>query len=472
MSQIKVDSITNTLNDGPVDFPQGLTGDASRLTLSPQIISFSPEQLATNVGVGTNITLTFDQPMQFSGVGTIRIRSGSASGTVIESFTCGVSTRATISGAQLIIDPTNDLNTSTRYYVTLPSVGIANTLGAFFKGTESYFFNTQDPQFSAQGGDYVYTLSNPASPTGFYKYHIFSSSGILTTTSPSIGSDLQFLMVGGGGGGGSATGTSIGGGGGGAGGLITRTGPTLSLSQGTYTITIGGGASAPSERGSLSKISSSPTVDILTAFGGGSGGENNTFPTRPGEPRAGAPGGSGGGSTGPNPSPTPGGVGTPGQGNSGGPSIQPAFGSGGGGGAGAVGGTGQGNPGIAGNGGNGLPNPAFNSSVLSGYVPIIPGPSLSSIGPSGFYGGGGGGVSFPPTTGPTPTPLGSGGSGGGGRGGLPPATSFPWGGQKFEPGGALTGGGGGGAVTPPSFNTPGGNGGSGVVMLRYAVPSL
>jgi hypothetical protein len=453
MSQIKVDSITNTLNDGPVDFPQGLTGDASKLTLAPQIINFSPEQLATNVGVGTNITLTFDQPMQFSGVGTIRIRSGSASGTVIESFTCGVSTRATISGAQLIIDPTSDLNTSTRYYVTLPSVGIANTLGAFFKGTESYFFNTQDPQFSAQGGTYVYTLSNPVSPTGFYKYHIFTSSGILTTTTPSIGSDLQFMMVAGGGGSTPSPQCS----GAGAGGVITRTGPSLGLSSGTYTITIGGGGSlspSPGAPGTPSKISSSPTVDILTAFGGGGSA---------GQGINGVPGGSGSGGgriappgTPPRP-PVPGGLGTPGQGNPGGTANIILGGgqsiSGGGGGAG-----GSGSSPYSASGGSGLPIPAFSSTILSGIIPspVLPTPALNAIGPSGLYGGGGGGGGSPP-----PDSFGFGGPGGGG-------SSRPYASPADDRSGkSLTGG---GAASPG----PGGSalGGSGVVMLRYAVPSL
>jgi len=488
MSQIKVNSITNALEDGPVNFPYGLTGDGSKLTLAPQIISFSPSQLATGVGVGTNITLTFDRAIQFSGVGTIRIRETSASGTIIESFTCGVSTRATISGSQLIIDPTSDLNNSTRYYVTLPSVGIANTLGSYYAGTESYFFNTTDPQFTAQGGNYVYTLSNPASPTGYYKYHVFTTTGVVTTTTSSVGSDLQFLMIGGGGSGGSPGGSGNGSGGGGAGGLISRTGPTLALSAGTYTITIGGGASptpntpSPGSQGTPSKLAPpSPTAPvILEAIGGGYGNATNT-------PAAAGPGGSGGG-YGTSPSRSGGGTGTPGQGNPGGntnPGPYSAGASGGGGGAGGSGGTGSpptpsGSPPFIsnitnGNGGPGSPIPAFPSSVLSGYIPVMPPTALTAIGPTGLYAGGGGGGSFQS---PSPTvfsPAGSGGPGGGGRGGqafFPSSPHYPTG---LTPADAVSGqihtGSGGGGGSPGTPTGTSGGGGAGVVMIRYASPA-
>jgi len=447
-------------------------GDGSGLTLAPQIINFSPAQLATGVGVGTNITLTFDQTIQFSGVGTIRIRETSATGTIIESFTCGVSTRATISGSQLIIDPTNDLSNSKKYYVTLPSVGIANTLGAYYKGTEAYFFNTQDPQFSAQGGTYVYTLSNPLSPTGYYKYHVFTSTGVVTTTSPSVGTDLEFLMIGGGGSGGTS-----GGGGGGAGGLIARTGPTLALSPGTYTITVGGGAPAaspaatPGTQGTPSKLAPpSPTAPvILEAIGGGYG----NAPTTP--PAAAGPGGSGGG-YGSNPARLGGGTGTPGQGNPGGntnPPTTTANTSGGGGGAGGSGGTSPGPfaspPTIFnipnGDGGAGSPNTAFASPFLSGYVPVIPPTTLTAIGPTGLYAGGGGGGSAAPSPSVIST-RGAGGPGGGGAGGQAPMPTISP--IAVQSGQAYTGGGGGGGE-PTSPNS--GAGGSGIVMLRYASPA-
>ena len=481
MSQINVDSIANSTADGPVYFPHGMRGDASNLIYEPKVLYYDPVPLTTGVSTTTNITVTFDQQIQFAGVGTIYIREGSANGSIATSFTCGVSTGATIAGETLIINPPQPLGYSTSYYVTLPSVGIANTFGAMYKGTTAYFFQTRPAvfEFSADGGQYVHTLASPTSPTGYYKYHIFTGAGILTTYTPSITTDLQFLMVGGGGAGGYSapypSGT-IEGGGGGAGGVISRTGPTLNLSAGIYNIEVGAGGvrnTSPSPLGGFTggpggdtKIST-PTTDILTAFGGGGGGGSNPSGTS----YPGRPGGSGGG--GHYLPQSSGGTGTPGQGNNGqnastlltapppgyNPNPSLASWSGGGGGAGSSG--------SSGNGGPGTPNPAFPSSVISGYLPspAAPPDTLAAIGPTGLYGGGGSGAYRAYVDFNTATLVG--GPGGGGRWPQPsmPIATKP---ATMSLGKALTGGGGAGGY---SDSTGGNNGGSGIVMLRYAVPA-
>jgi hypothetical protein len=447
MSNIQVNSISSVNGLDPVNFPTGITGNGGNLILDPKVIQFSPRQLETNVGVSTDIVVTFNQTIQFSGVGTIFIREGSATGSITTSFTCGVSAGATISGTQLIINPTSNLSVGTTYYVTLPSVGIANTFGQFYKGTNSYLFQTSPLTFSATGGSFTYNIASPASPTGFYRYHVFTGSGPLVLNEPSPSADdLQFLLVGAGGQAGSPGPRGAGGAGGG--GVITRTGPTLAFPSGSYTITIG----AAGPYGSNSSITS-PTSTLI-AFAGGNGGRapnplNGT----------GFDGGSGGGGMGfPNSPPysgKPGGNGTSGQGNPGGgglfvpatPFPSSTGRGGGGGGAGAAGSPGS----STGNGGNGLAVPAFSSPFLSGYMPpSFPLVTLSAIGSLGYYGGGGGGQGFP-----TPG-SGAGGLGGGGNG---PYLFQPGPGTAGTP---LTGGGGGRASNP---------GGSGVAMLRYAVPA-
>ena len=130
MSQINVDSIANTNDDGPVYFPRGMRGDATNLQYEPKILTFDPVPLSTGISTTTNITITFDQQIQFSGVGTIYIREGSSTGSITTSFTCGVSTEATIAGETLVINPLEPLGINTTNYVILPSVGIANTFGA------------------------------------------------------------------------------------------------------------------------------------------------------------------------------------------------------------------------------------------------------------------------------------------------------------------------------------------------------
>ena len=482
MSKIKVDEVSNTLDNGPVYFPYGVTGDASRMTLKPGITTLAPNQLATNVGLSTSIQIGFNQNMQFLGVGTITIREGSATGTIHESFTCGVSAGATITNNLLTLNLSTDLNVNSTYYVTLPNTGIANSLGATIEEVNNYQFQTVPSNFDASGGDVEFLLYDTGSPTNYYKYHIFANPGILTTTAPSQNAvDMSVLMVGGGGAGGSgvfgppqapslpsyydsATG------GGGAGGLITFNGPTISLPSGNHEIYVGTGGTAvqytssPTQEHDYTQRKGSDTIltnptQTITAYGGGYGG--NWYPNGfdpqlvdvYGLPSTsdydwGIPGGSGGGGGGDNPStPTWGqeGTGTPGQGNPGAQqkgsrynpngSYQPGSGEvfvgGGGGGAGSSGQEGYYYPGGGpttpqyygrhGQGGNGVPVPAFPSAVLAPRFNTGDPSTYNRMGPTGTYfagGGAGGGCISAPGTAPAFGNIG--GYGGGGR------TSNPW----------------------------------------------
>lgn len=252
MGTLKVNSITNEGGDGPVTFENGIVASADNLLLKPGVTSFTPNNLAVDVSTSTSIEIGFNQNMQFSGIGTIHIRSGSSSGSIVTSFTCGVSTEAVIVNNLLTINPKDDLDTGTIFYVTLPSAGIANTVGSFIDPITSYNFKTEFTPFNIQGGDFEQVIVSPTSPTGYHKYNIFTSSGIATFTSPSASADdFTYVMVGGGGGGGSSYsgmpfypgGDSDGGGGGGGAGGYVKNYNSTNLPAKQYTVTIGGGGS-------------------------------------------------------------------------------------------------------------------------------------------------------------------------------------------------------------------------------------
>jgi hypothetical protein len=251
-----------------------------------------------------------------------------------------------------------------------------------------------------------------------YRVHTFTSSGTFTVTK---GGQVEYLIVAGGGGGG-GSGAAGAGGGGGAGGLLTG---STSVTEQTFSVTVGaGGGSGLNTTGGSGSGSS---VFGLSATGGGGGGNAGAI----GQP-GGSGGGGGAGFTGGS-----GGLGTVGQGNNGGAGQggnttgERAGGGGGGFGfAGANASLGQG-----GNGGDG-----FQSTIT---------------GTSQFYaGGGGGGVA----AGVDRIGVGSGGSGGGADGNTGD-------GINASPN---TGGGGGGAGGDGSTRA-GGNGGSGIVIIRYAI---
>jgi hypothetical protein len=286
----------------------------------------------------------------------------------------------------------------------------------------------------AQGGNIV-------ANDGTYWYHAFLTSGFFT---PTVALTCDYLVVAGGGGGG-----NFNGGGGGAGGLrstVTATGgggsleSPISVTAQAYPITIGaGGAGMTSGNNSIfSTITSTAGgrggdyASTNTSATGGSGGGNGAIETFNGTPFATA------------------GSGTTGQGYAGGLGGFNAGGggnkrvTGGGGGAGAVGGNGNTSSGVSGNGGSGV--------AISSFA------TATSTGVSNYYAGGGGGGADTNTT-----AAGTGGAGGGGNGSRPGTGGS---------GTANTGGGGGGGGNSsgtPDYQAPGGIGGSGIVIIRYAM---
>lgn len=290
-----------------------------------------------------------------------------------------------------------------------------------------------------------------------YTGRLFTSSGVFT---PAFTGTIEVLVVAGGGGGGMDMG-----GGGGGGGVISNT--TYSVTSGTpITVTVGaGGYGAPAGNGGYRLDGQGPQPNqhqftisatngtnsvfgLLTAVGGGYGG-SSYFGYTPNN-GYGNSGGSGGGASGYSDGNTGrGGTGTAGQGNAGGGSTGQYF-SGGGGGAGAAGGSGN--------------NPDGGAGVLN-----------TILGRQFYWGGGGGGASYSSSIG------GNGGIGGGGGGavgattggrgynsGLPGGGGSPnsWTQTPGGNGGQHTGGGGGGGSHYNATNK-GGEGGSGIVIVRY-----
>ena len=264
-----------------------------------------------------------------------------------------------------------------------------------------------------------------------YRLHTFVSSGTFTAFQ-TLSADV-FVVAGGGSGGNYYAG------GGGAGGLIWKTG--YSLTANTYDLVVGAGGAAKTttgvgNTGTNSTVTSSDGSVLLTALGGGGGGS---------EANDGVDGGSAGG----------GGYGTVGQGGSG---TQPDDS-----------GTGFGN-----DGGDGLAAPTYNTGGGGGAMSVGEtaitarsgnggtGKDMSSffgtsVGDSGWFASGGGGGSISNDS----KPAGSASSGGGSGGSTETTIS--------SAGQANTGGASGGGS---SYTTPyraSGAGGSGVLIIRYAI---
>ena len=256
-----------------------------------------------------------------------------------------------------------------------------------------------------------------------YRSHKFTSSGTWTNT---FVTSADVLLVAGGGGGGADNS-----GGGGAGGMLVQTG--VSVSAQNYTITIGGGGTGAYESsgdgGPYATNGANTSALGYTAVGGGRGGSAGGA--------NGLSGGSGGGGSGENANGT-GGAGTSGQGNAGGNHS-----NGGGGGGGGKGATGQ-NGNVRGSTQGGL----GGSGAQNNY----------ETGSNQYYAAGGNGGNENGDYDQAASVNGIGGR------------TNPNNGSRGTNGVDGTGSGGGACTHESSADSPaGGDGGDGVVIIRYAI---
>ncbi len=341
--------------------------------------------------------------------------------------------------------------------VTLDTEGIAVTL-VFIDSTQGWLVTDSGLQSEAPTAAFITATGGTITTDGNFKVHSFTSPGTFTVCSVgnAAGSnEVSYLVVAGGGGG---SGSNYQAGGGGAGGYregktpqCTYTQSPIACTSGSnnglpvsaqgYPITVGAGG-AKGSNSTRGCNGANSIFSTITSTGGGGGGGRSPGPSiGPGNP-----GGSGGGAGRASGVCATGGSGntpsvTPSQGNNGGPSPNAldnnpnAYQGGGGGGATAVGQNG--------------PTPTKVSNGGAGATTSINGT------PTAFAGGGGSGGA----PGPDTPAGGTGGTGGGGNGAIDtsPATSTS--------GTANTGGGGGGGALNPIHNS--GNGGSGIVIVRY-----
>jgi len=350
---------------------------------------------------------------------------------------------------------------------SLISTNRASLVLVYVDSTKGWLYWEEHNIADLQQNTFIEATGGTITTSGDFKIHTFTGDGCFVVSTLGLGpaggpSNVDYLVVAGGGGGGNL----FAGGGGGGGYRTTFPSPgcnagTFPISLTTYPITVGGGGAggsmAPPAPYRSGNSGSDSIFSTITSAGGGAGAANG----------GGVSGGSGGGASGLG---RVGGTGntppvSPPQGSNGGdtaPGFQADTAGGGGGGATEAGvnatnpgGPGTGGTGIAGRGGAGASN-------------SITGSSLS------YSGGGGGGVGY---NNPGPggasinhvagagSPCGTGGQGG--KSGCAP--SYPPNLQQQQQSGTANrgGGGGGGGASPCAVMGPGGNGGKGIVIIRY-----
>lgn len=359
-------------------------------------------------------------------------------------------TSGVISGTVPFPTPVSATSQSVVFTVEASDNILASSIGSF-----TYVINRPEndinvSSFGTLGADYtkIYldTIEGSGNTVGgpviggstVYQFKTTSLTGSLAPVS--IPFDVNYCVVAGGGAGGCAQG-----GGGGAGGVKIG---NLDLT-GSINVIVGPGGTGNTTPNSAGGNGTGSSLGSITATGGGGGGGGNRGGANVSSP--GQTGGSGGGGAGMYGWAQSGGTGTAGEGNSGGSShLGPPEYAGGGGGANINGANGVAassadlTPGACGDGGAGILTTITGSNV--------------------YYGGGGGGGGRDDTT---TTTYGVGGIGGGGNGRVG-GPGDPDGGNGIS-GTTNTGGGGGGGGGDYGIGTvySGGNGGSGIVIVRF-----
>jgi len=107
----------------------------------PAVISFSPSDGSTSIATNTNISLMFNEAVQW-GNGSIQLRTASATGPIIEAFNTGNGGNAVIDGNFLTLDPYLNLKPNTLYFVTIPSGAVKDMAGNPYAGIATYDFTT------------------------------------------------------------------------------------------------------------------------------------------------------------------------------------------------------------------------------------------------------------------------------------------------------------------------------------------
>jgi len=458
MSEIKVNKISPRAACGTVQL--GDSGDTITIPAGATI---------TNAGTATGFGATGSVNWQTSSIKTTTFTAANGEGYFVDTTSGAVTANLPAGTAGAIVgfkdyaktfDSTNKLTLvqngsdkvgGSTINPEVTTAGIAITL-VFVDSTQGWLVTDDGLQSEAATAQFISASGGTETTSGNFKIHTFTSPGTFTVSCAgnSGGSNtVDYLVVAGGGGGGKT------GGGGGAGGArffaspdITsypaspNNGPTaLPVTATGYPVTVGGGGAGnanPGCQGGDGSVSTfAGTTTITSTGGGGAGGPGPGGTTDNG--RAGGSGGGVGRDGGPSASVGAGNTPSvsPPQGTNGAPGGPPNGGDGGGGGGGATVAGSSNGPSGAGAGGTGATSSITGSAVTRA-------------------GGGGGGAT------PAPATKGAAGSGGGGTG------------AGCGPSGLATnatdntGGGGGGSSGGPGIPiTQGGNGGSGIVIIRY-----
>ena len=156
---------------------------------APKMVSFSPKDSATGVGVTDNIVLTFDEAVLL-GSGTITLKT--AAGATVETFTV---TPGTTSGTSWTLNPKNDLSYGMSYVMEIAKGTFEDVAGNAYLGTTRYKFATTDTVTTAATS---YSLGAEANKLAYSGTSAFTGSGndLANVITGNVGNDTLYGALG------------------------------------------------------------------------------------------------------------------------------------------------------------------------------------------------------------------------------------------------------------------------------------
>ena len=182
---------TSYLNKSTNLYTVSLSGSGPTAPVIPVVQTYNPAQGSTVSSLSASITLTFNEAVMATpnGVGTIQLRTGSATGPLVQSFSLTNTAQLNFAGTTLTVTPSSPLVNNTTYFLVIAPGAIQDIAGDAFAGTTTYSFGV-----NSSGTSGTPTPTPTPTPTATPTPTVGNAPQVLTF-SPALGATTSNLST-------------------------------------------------------------------------------------------------------------------------------------------------------------------------------------------------------------------------------------------------------------------------------------
>lgn len=137
----------------------GISGISGADLIAPTILTADPISGGSISPSKEFLSFSFNEAV-VKGTGIIQLKT--TAGVLVENFDIATSSRITVSGATVIIDPTDSLKASTGYMLVIPVGAVKDTSSNSYAGNSNYIFSTT----AASSDNIAPVMSSTSPPSG------------------------------------------------------------------------------------------------------------------------------------------------------------------------------------------------------------------------------------------------------------------------------------------------------------------